>query len=109
MIFMAALAPIAGLYAWSLKNTTHSFNKTTALFLAQAKMEELKAVRNLTNSFAGVATYTTRKLNGVTFTQEFFQQSETLNSAKNIRVQVRVEWQNGSENNQVSLVTYFKE
>ncbi|MDR1701208.1 MAG: hypothetical protein LBR56_00370 [Sporomusaceae bacterium] len=109
MIFLAALAPLAGIYAWSVKNTADSLHKTTAVFLAQAKLEELKAAWDLNSSLASVLPQDTKKLNGVTFTQEFSEQSYTLNGAKIIWVQVKVAWQGGSEKNNVSLVTYFKD
>jgi hypothetical protein len=101
-ILMIALTPIMGMYIMALKNTANSLNRTTAIFLAQGKMEELKSIGHLNGALID-----SKKLNGVIFNREVSVQDYKLNPVNLVWVNVVVNWHSGGQDHQVSLATYF--
>jgi Tfp pilus assembly protein PilV len=107
-ILMIALVPIMSMYIMAQKNTGHSLNRTTAVFLAQGKIEELKNARHSNGTFGAASASDAKKLNGVTFSRMVTVENYALSSVNLILVNVDVEWQSGGQNHNVSLAAYFE-
>lgn len=107
MILMTALTALAGMYLGALQNAAGSLNRTAAVFLAQAKMEELKAAWHLSGDLADESASDSQQLNGVTFHRQFAAQNYVVNSLDLVRVTVVVTWDGQGQSREISLVTYF--
>lgn len=107
MILMTALTPLAAMYLGAAQNVGGSLNRTTAVFLAQAKMEELKAAWALNATLEDEPAADLKILNGVTFHRESTAQDYTWNSLDFVRVTVVVTWDGQGQSRYISLVTYF--